>query len=129
MPPIAVLDASAIVEMLVGEADRTWWSDVLASDLHAPQLLDIEVMSVLRGLERGRRITAESAEQAWAVMSDLSVTRHPFAVTAPRVWELRHQFTTYDASYVALAEALDARLLTCDRKLAAPGHRALVTVL
>jgi predicted nucleic acid-binding protein len=60
-------------------------------------------------------------------LSDLPLSRYPHDVLLPRVWELRHNLTAYDAVYVALAEALDAPLLTCDRRLAAArGHHARV---
>lgn len=124
-----VIDASAMVDALCGARPHPELLDAIERDLHAPHLLDIEVMSVLRGLERGRRIDATAAEVAWHDFSDFAITRHAFSGLAARVWTLRHQFTTYDAAYLALAEALDAPLVTTDAKLATSGHGADVRVL
>jgi len=70
------------------------------------------------------------AEEALQDLLDLRVSRHPHGLFLWRAWELRDNLTAYDAIYVALAEALDATLLTCDGKLAlAPGHHARVEVI
>ena len=60
--------------------------------------------------------------------TDLPLYRYPHAVLLPRIWELRHNFTAYDAAYIALAEAIDSPLITCDRAFASRGHRAKVVV-
>lgn len=74
-----------------------------------------------------RAVTALRGQDALDDLSDLALTRYPHDVLLGRMWELRDNLTAYDAAYVALAEALDAPLVTCDAKLAsAPGHRARI---
>ena len=124
-----VLDASAMVEALVGRAPDEELLNALGGDIDAPHLLDVEVLSVLRGLVRGGKLASSTAEQARLDHFAFTITRHETAPLADRIWQLRHQFTTYDASYVALAEALQVPLYTCDSKLAAGGHEAQVHVI
>lgn len=124
-----VIDASAMVEALVGTTPDEELLALLATEVHAPALLDVEVLSALRGLERGDVITPETATQAVADYWALTVVRHETRPLSDRVWSLRHQFTSYDACYLALAEGLDAPLITCDRKMAVRGHAAAVTVI
>jgi predicted nucleic acid-binding protein len=126
---VIVLDASAMVEALVGRDADAALLDVLAGDLDAPHLLDVEVLSALRGLELGRRLKVAEAEQARHDHFAFTITRHDLQPLAERIWQLRHQLTTYDASYIALAEALSAPLYTCDAKLAAGSHGAQVEVI
>ena len=127
-----VLDASAIVELLLGTplgakvAARVARSD----ELHAPHLLDVEVLSCLRRLQRVGAFSDERAWQMLRALHDLDVERHPHDGLLPRAWELRQSSTAYDAMYVALAEALRAPLLTLDERLAkASGHDARVELL
>lgn len=124
-----VLDASAMVEALVGAEPPDELFEHLTDDLHVPHLIDVEVSSVLRGLELGRVLSRHRAEQAREDFWSFSMVRHELEPLADRVWQLRHQFTSYDATYIALAEALDAPLVTCDRKLATNGHHAHVTLV
>ncbi|MFX4286598.1 type II toxin-antitoxin system VapC family toxin [Janibacter sp. G349] len=124
-----VVDASAMVEALVGRAPDPRLLDALSGVVEAPQHLDVEVLSVLRGLTLGGKLAAERAEEALGIYLDLDITRRDVAPFARRVWSLRHQYTSYDAAYLALAEGLDAPLYTCDRKLAAGGHEAQVVLL
>ena len=92
--------------------------------------VDVEVVHALRRLERAGTIGAGRAEQALSAFHDLDVIRHPHLHLMPRAWGLRQNLTTYDAAYVALAEGLEAPLLTRDRRLAsAPGHAAEVRVV
>lgn len=119
-----VVDASAMVEALVGRGADADLLDVLAGDIDAPHLLDVEVLSVLRGLVLGGKLDPSNAVRAREDHFAFTITRHETAPLAERIWELRHQFTSYDASYLALAEALQAPLLTCDAKLATTGHNA-----
>lgn len=119
-----VVDASAMVEALVGRDADADLLDALAGDIAAPHLLDVEVLSVLRGLVLGGKLDLDEAVQAREDHFGFAITRHETAPLAERIWELRHQFTSYDASYLALAEALQAPLLTCDAKLASSGHTA-----
>ncbi len=124
-----VLDASAMVEALVGQDIDVGLLDLLAEEIAAPHLLDVEVMSALRGLERGGRLQTEVADRARNEYVGFDIARHEFVPLAERVWRLRHRFTSYDACYLALAEALDAPLVTCDSKLDTTGHRAAIVVM
>jgi predicted nucleic acid-binding protein len=97
--------------------------------LHAPHLLDVEVAQALRRLAREGTVPALRAEEAVEDLEDLPITRYPHYVFLPRIWQLLHNLTTYDAIYVALAEQLGATLITRDSRLAsAPGHNAAVEV-
>ncbi|MFA6107538.1 MAG: type II toxin-antitoxin system VapC family toxin [Candidatus Latescibacterota bacterium] len=128
-----VVDASAALELLL----RTPAAGVVqerlldpAETLHAPHLLDVEVAQVLRRYAASGDADPERCRTALADLADLPMTRYPHGMLLPRVWELRHNLTAYDAVYVALAEALDATLVTRDQRLAhAPGHQARVEVL
>ncbi len=124
-----VIDASAMIEGLVGRAPDPSLMDVLGGDLSAPHLLDTEVMSVLRGLTLGGKIAPARAEQAKRHYFSFTIARQELEPLADRIWALRHRYTSYDASYVALAEAIDADLVTCDRKLDTQGHHARVRVV
>lgn len=124
-----VLDASAMVEALVGRAVDEELLVALAGDVHAPQLIDIEVLSVLRGLSLGGKLDPQGAEEARHDHFAFAINRYPVAPLADRIWQLRHQYTSYDAAYLALAEALQAPLFTCDAKLAAGGHDAQVRLV
>ena len=85
---------------------------------------------MLRRHVSGGLLTASRAQDALHDLSELAVTRYPHHMLLGRMWELRDNLTAYDAAYVALAEALDAPLVTCDRKLAsAPGHYAHIEVI
>lgn len=124
-----VLDASAIVEALVGENPSHRLLAALEGDVHAPHLLDVEVTSVLRGLELGRALAPVRAREALGDYWSFSLQRHDLEPLSERVWTLRHQFTSYDASYISLAEALNAPLVTCDKKLRAGAHRAEILLV
>ncbi len=123
-----VIDASAMVEALIGRDVEVSLLDLLAGDVAAPHLLDVEVLSVLRGLVLGHKLPQPSADAAVRHHFALTIDRHEIAPLVGRIWELRHQFTSYDASYLALAEALGAPLHTCDAKLDSGGHKAVVHV-
>ena len=128
-----VVDASAMLETLLRTAAAARVEDRLfdpGETLHAPHLLDVEVAQVLRRYARTGEIDAERCGAALADLADFPVTRYPHDFLLPRVWELRDNVTAYDAVYVALAEALEAPLLTRDRRLVvAPGHRARVELV
>ncbi len=124
-----VLDASAMVEALIGRDVESELLDAVAGDVAAPHLLDVEVLSALRGLLLGGKLEPGPAEEARVDHFALSITRHEIHPLADRIWVLRHQYTSYDACYLALAEALDAPLYTCDAKLAGGGHEARVRIL
>jgi predicted nucleic acid-binding protein len=128
-----VVDASAAIEWLL----QTQKGSVIEAQmfskgqtLHAPHLLDIEVTQVLRRYARERTVTEARAQEGLQNLLDLRILRHRHTFLLRRAWELRNHLTAYDAVYVALAEALDAPLLTCDAKIAAaPGHHAIVEVV
>ncbi|HTB71520.1 MAG TPA: type II toxin-antitoxin system VapC family toxin [Solirubrobacteraceae bacterium] len=124
-----VVDSSAILEAFATVDPPARLLERLATDasLHAPHLIDTEVLSVLRRMTIHETIGAERAELARADFDDLGLIRYPHQPLSSRVWELRHNLSAYDATFVALAEALSAPLVTCDRRLAsATGHRAEV---
>jgi predicted nucleic acid-binding protein len=112
-----VIDASSVVAYLLGHASEAERAGMLG-DVHSPGLVDVEVTQTLRGLLRGSKIDLAIAEQGRLELEELGVRRHPDVRLLPRAWELRDVCTTYDALYVALAEALDATLLTRDPRLA-----------
>jgi predicted nucleic acid-binding protein len=123
-----VIDASAMVEALVGRDAGDELFDALQTDVHAPHLLDVEVLSVLRGLGLSGKLKSRAAEQARTDYFAFTIVRYELHGLADRIWELRHSYTTYDACYLALAEAMGAPLYTCDHKLANDGHSAEVRV-
>lgn len=123
-----VIDASAMIEALVGRDADTELLDALQASVHAPHLLDVEVLSVLRGLTLGAKLPPDAADQARADYFALTIARYEVHGLADRVWDLRGSYTTDDACYLALAEALNAPLYTCDHILARDGHRAEVVV-
>jgi predicted nucleic acid-binding protein len=88
-----------------------------ARGLYAAEMLPAEVANVLRRLERSRAITRPEANAAFEDLTQLNVDLHPFAPFSERVWELRHNVTSYDAWYIAIAEALDLSLATLDGRL------------
>jgi predicted nucleic acid-binding protein len=128
-----VVDASAISELLLQtelgiRVERRVYRD--DDDLHAPHLLDVEVLSALRRLVHAGEVVAERAEEAIEDLALLRISRHGHLDLATRAWELRQNFTAYDAVYLALAESLDATVVTCDRPFAAaPGHSARIEVI
>jgi predicted nucleic acid-binding protein len=129
---VIVLDASAAIEWLLQSPvgvriDQRIFSP--SETLHAPHLLDVEVAQVLRRYVRDKSITAQRGQEALEDLSDIPLTRYPHDFLIPRIWELRATLTAYDAAYVALAELLDAPLLTCDGKIAsASGYSACAVV-
>jgi len=128
-----VVDASAVLESLLRTPAATAVERRLfdpAQSLHAPHLLDVEVAQVIRRYATNGEIDAERGRMALADLADLPLHRYPHDFLLPRVWDLRNNLTAYDAVYVALAEALDAPLLTRDRRLAAaPGHHARIDLV
>ena len=126
-----VLDASVVVELLTnGPISDSLRRDLAGRDdtMLVPHLLDIEVVSALRRMVAGRRLDSHRSEQFLAGLATLPAERVAHALLLGRIWELRHNFTAYDAAYIALAEATGAVLYTCDEKLA-KGHRARVAVI
>ena len=120
-----VLDASAIVELLLGtDRGRAIGARIAdpALSLHVPHLADVEVAQAFRRYVKEGEIAAVEASTALDEMHSLDLERHAHEPLLDRVWALRENLTAYDAVYVALAEVLDTKLLTCDVRLArAPG--------
>lgn len=122
-----VVDSSVVLEALAALDPAPRLVERLAADgdLHAPHLIDTEILHALRRLLRRGQISAERAHDAHIDFAELTLVRYPHEPLNDRVWELRENLTAYDATFVALAEALDVPLLTCDARLAAaPGHGA-----
>lgn len=119
-----IVDASVVVAALVDAGpDGRWAESVLAEgQLAAPHLMPAEVANILRRASQSAQISGDIATLAHADLDALPVALFPYAPFAVRAWELRDNVTTYDAWYVALAEALSAPLATLDRRLSrAPG--------
>jgi predicted nucleic acid-binding protein len=123
-----VIDASVLVDALLVAGPAR---ERLASDnLQAPDLIDAELLSVLRRLVLADNLQEGHALQALATANRLGLRRHQMRSLWPRAWELRTNLSAYDALYVALAEQLDAPLVTADARLArAAGLRCLVVVV
>ena len=128
-----VLDASAAIELVLNTATGARVAARIGEggeSLHAPHLLDVEVAQTLRRYETAGGLAPRRAREALDDFADLDLERYPHDVLLPRVWQLRRNVTACDAVYLALAEALGARVLTCDARLArAPGGRGLVAVV
>jgi predicted nucleic acid-binding protein len=127
---VIVIDASAFVDVLIRRAPTAaWLEDRLGTGraLHVPAVFDLEVLQSLRGLEGRGEVSAGRLVAALVEFSDLRASRHDHELLRSRVWELRHNLTAYDAAYVALAEALEAPLVTTDARLArSSGHEATI---
>jgi predicted nucleic acid-binding protein len=129
----SVIDASALVAFYVSDDPRR---DGVAEQLRsgqalfAPAHLDAEVTSALRGLARGNHAVRSVAPEALRHLSGFPIRRMPLAPLLQRMWQLRDNMTAYDAAYIALAERLPARLVTCDAKLAgASGSRCSIELV
>jgi predicted nucleic acid-binding protein len=130
---VIVVDASALLEFLLQTPLGTRIEARLfreEDELHAPHAVDVEVVQGLRRLVRTGEVSPGRAEEAIEDLTDLDLHRHPHLDLVGRAWKLRENITTYDAIYVALAEAIEAPIVTCDSPLAkAPGHRARIEVV
>jgi predicted nucleic acid-binding protein len=125
-----VADASAVVEVLLNTSRAAAIASRLfagGQTIHAPNLVDVEVLQVLRRYVIASTVANARAREMMQDYLDMDLKRYPHDVLLERMWELRHNFTAYDAAYIALAEALEAPLITCDRALTS-GHRAEVVV-
>jgi predicted nucleic acid-binding protein len=125
---VLIVETSAVVAALVARPPNQALVDRLRTDgdLHAPHLLDVELLHALRGLVLAGHLSEDRAADARADFTDLTVVRYGHGALADRSWQLRHGLTAYDATFVALAEALNVPLVTCDARLAdAPGNRAV----
>lgn len=126
-----VVDCSAVVDVLIGGRRVGKLVELLsAEDLHAPELLNYEVVAAVRGLVMGGRLVASRAEDLLADFAELPIEQWSAeASLRRRAFELRHNMSAYDAAYVSLAEALRCPLVTRDRRLArSSGHAAQVLV-
>lgn len=123
-----VVDASVLVTaLLLNGAARARLAD---ANLQAPDLIDAELLSVLRRLVLADQVPEQHALQALATAQQLGLRRHSSRQLWPRAWELRTNLSAYDALYVALAEQLGATLLTADSRAArAPGLRCSVELI
>jgi predicted nucleic acid-binding protein len=130
---LIVVDASALIEVLLGTSAGSRLAERFFAEgetLHAPHLLDVEVAQVLRRYVLSRLFGAERGVEALEDLADFPIARYPHQPFLPRIWELRHNVTAYDAAYLALAEALAAPLVTRDAKLAsATGHQARIELM
>lgn len=120
-----VIDASVVVAALIDTGPTGRWAETqieTAADLAAPAILGTEVTNVLRRHESSQLVEPAHATLAFSSLKRLSVLSIGFELLADRMWQLRHNLTSYDASYVASAELLGAPLATLDERLAAaPG--------
>jgi predicted nucleic acid-binding protein len=130
---VIVVDASALLEVLLRTPAAGVVEDRLfapSETLHAPHLLDVEAAQVIRRYAANGDIDGERGRLALDDLADFPLRRYPHDFLLPRIWSLRKNLTAYDAAYVALAEALDAPLLTRDRRLAAAAgqHAKIILV-
>ncbi len=124
-----VVDASVVLDLLLRGRESLLLDRVLESrdSLHAPHLLDLEVLQVLRRYQRAGELSPARALQAIDDFRAMRIERYSHELLVERVWALRRNLTAYDAAYVALAELLDATLLTLDGRLArSPANRARI---
>jgi predicted nucleic acid-binding protein len=125
-----VCDASALIALLLDNgSDGQWVTGAIAeSDLAAPSLVEFESVNIIRRHELAGIISTDQAAQAHADLLDLAIESWPYELLAARAWELRHNLSGYDASYVALAELIGAMLVTLDERIGgAPGLRCTIT--
>jgi predicted nucleic acid-binding protein len=128
-----VVDASALLEFLLQTPVGTRVEARLFRDedeLHAPHLVDVEVVQGLRRLVRTDEVSSGRAAEVIEDLTELDLHRHAHLDLAGRAWKLRNNISACDAMYVAVAEAIDATIVTCDGPLAkAPGHRAKIELI
>lgn len=122
-----VLDASAAVDWLLQTSAGQHIENRIYSrneTLHTLHLLDLEVTQVLRRLVRQEVVSADRADEVVRDLLDLRINRYAHFVLLPRIWQLRHNLSAYDAAYIVLAETLGAALVTRDRRLASTSDHA-----
>ena len=127
-----VLDASAAIELVLSTTTGRHVSDRIADErevIHVPHLIDVELIHVIRRFVLRQVIDAARGEMAIRLWRMLDVQRYEHEPFAMRIWQLRDNFSAYDATYVALAEALSAPLITADQRLArAPGSPVRIEI-
>lgn len=128
-----VADASTVLEVLLRASLSTLCEQRIFADsqvICAPHLVDLEIAQVLRRYALRGEIDETRAGEAIDDFIDMSIIRYPHEPFLPRIWELRQNLSAYDASYIALAEVLEAPLITCDARLArSVGHGAMVELI
>ncbi|MDQ3734261.1 MAG: type II toxin-antitoxin system VapC family toxin [Actinomycetota bacterium] len=125
-----MIDASALVDVLAGDRPSTGLLQRVSREpWHAPHFIDLELLNSLRRLVLRNQITVELAASVQSDFSLITISRYAHLGFRERIWELRDSMTAYDAAYIALAEALDAPLVTTDTRLGrASGRRCVVEV-
>jgi predicted nucleic acid-binding protein len=130
---VIVVDASILVSALITDTDEGEFTRLRLSAedaICAPEIIDLEVANAWRRDLRTGRLNGDRAQRGLADLATMRLVRMPHRPLMPRIWELRHNLSPYDAAYVALAEALDATLLTVDgRSTRAPALRCKVELL
>jgi len=117
---LIVTDASALLDLLLRRPGASAIQAHIEAEvaLHAPHLVDTEILHALRRRVARGELAPRRAEEALEVLADLPLVRYPHPPLSARVWSLRERLSAYDATYAALAEGLGAALLTADRRLA-----------
>jgi len=130
---LIVVDASVLLEVFLRTPLATSIETRIfdsGETLHAPHLIDVEIAQVIRRYATNGDIAHDRGRAALTDLGDLPLQRYSHSLLLPRTWALRHNLTAYDAAYVALAEGLDAVLLTRDSRLAsAAGHNARIDLI
>jgi predicted nucleic acid-binding protein len=124
-----VCDASAVVALLLDAGPHGQWvaEAIAGGQLAAPSLLGFECSNIIRRHELAGLVSADQAAQAHADLVAMPVEHWPYELLSPRVWQLRSNLSSYDASYVAVAELTQAPLVTLDRRIGgAPNLRCAV---
>jgi predicted nucleic acid-binding protein len=120
-----VADASAIVDLLAGASNAGAIAAALAPfpEIDVPEHFHVEAIAALRGMLLRGDLAADRAERALQLLTELRVIRHPVEPLTRVVWSMRDTVTSYDAAYLAVAQNIDAKLVTTDRGLAAAAQR------
>lgn len=120
-----VIDSSALINAFIYPRPSPELRQRLraADSLHAPHLLDLELLHVLRRLVLGGKLSEDRADDVRRDVEQLSLDRYPHVGLVDRVWSLRHNFTAYDAAYIALSDLLGAPLVTSDSRIASAARQ------